>query len=184
MKINIFFYIILFSLSGCNFNQLKQNKANSSKNLNGNNREEFSFKHEGIINAVFKNYENGILNCNIKSKKVITDMDTNIIEFSKPDIDIQQPGNQTTIIAENGKYSLNDENIFLEKNVLVIKKKEDLKLYSDNLRWDRKNKKIIILGKVKQINGGNVVTGENLTADDDLNNIVIEKNVKVEIEKT
>jgi LPS export ABC transporter protein LptC len=117
-----------------------------------------------IYNANIMQNELGKKTADIKAEKALTGKQPNDFILEIVDADIYgEDGEKTNITARNGLYNTVSRQLTLSDDVVVIREKDDFRLYTDLLNYFDDTKKVVCPGKTQVIGEGVEVRGGNMS---------------------
>ena len=122
-------------------------------------------EHNFVIeNADILQSEKGGTTADIRAEKALTGKQPNdfILETVNADI-YSKNGEKTNITARNGLYNTVSRQLTLTNDVVVIREKDNYRLYTDLLNYYDDMKKVICPGKTKVIGDGVEITGGSMS---------------------
>jgi LPS export ABC transporter protein LptC len=124
-----------------------------------------SDEHHFIIdNADIIQSENGKKTADIRAEKALTGNKPNDFLLQTVDADIiGKNGEKTNITARNGLYNTVTKRLTLTDDVVVIRKSDNYRLYTDLLEYYDKSQKVICPGKTRVIGDGVDITGGRMS---------------------
>ena len=120
--------------------------------------------HFVIDNAGILQSERGQRTADIKAAKALTGKQPNDFLLEVVDAEIySKNGEKTNITSKNGLYNTVSRQLTLTDNVVVIREKDNYRLYTELLNYYDDTKKVICPGKTKVIGNGIEIDGGNMT---------------------
>ncbi len=122
-------------------------------------------EHHFIIdNADIIQSENGKKTADIRAEKALTGKKPNDLILETVDADIfGKNGEKTNITARNGLYNSVSRRLTLTDDVVVIRKSDNYRLYTELLEYFDQSKKVICPGKTKVIGDGVEIDGGSMS---------------------
>jgi LPS export ABC transporter protein LptC len=122
-------------------------------------------EHNFVIdNADIMQIEMGQKTADIKAEKALTGKQPNDFILETVDADIfSEDGERTNITARNGLYNTITRQLTLSDDVVVIREKDNFRLYTDLLNYYDETKKVICPGKTKVIGEGVEIRGGSMS---------------------
>jgi LPS export ABC transporter protein LptC len=122
-------------------------------------------EHNFVIdNADIMQIEMGQKTADIKAEKALTGKQPNDFILETVDADIfSENGERTNITARNGLYNTITRQLTLSDDVVVIREKDNFRLYTDLLNYYDETKKVICPGKTKVIGEGVEIRGGSMS---------------------
>jgi LPS export ABC transporter protein LptC len=108
--------------------------------------------------------ENGKKTADIRAEKALTGKKPNDLILQTVDADIfGDDGEITNITARNGLYNTATKHLTLTDDVVVIRKSDNYRLYTNLLKYFDDSQKIVCPGKTKVVGDGVDISGGSMT---------------------
>jgi LPS export ABC transporter protein LptC len=122
-------------------------------------------EHNFVIdNADIMQIEMGQKTADIKAEKALTGKQPNDFILETVDADIfSENGERTNITARNGLYNTVSRQLTLSDDVVVIREKDNYRLYTDLLNYFDDIKKVVCPGKTNVIGDGVEISGGSMS---------------------
>jgi LPS export ABC transporter protein LptC len=122
-------------------------------------------EHNFVINnADIIQIEKGQKTADIKAEKALTGKQPNDFILEIVDADIYgENGEKTNITARNGLYNTISRQLTLTDDVVVIREKDNFRLYTDLLNYFDDTKKVVCPGNTKAIGDGVEISGGSMS---------------------
>jgi LPS export ABC transporter protein LptC len=117
-----------------------------------------------IYNSDILQNERGRKTAEIKSEKALTGKEPNDFILEIVDADIyNEEGEKTNITARSGIYNTESKQLTLSDDVVVIRQKDNFRLYTDLLYFYNATQKVVCPGKTKVIGDGVEISGGSMS---------------------
>ena len=144
------------------------------------NTTDLETKEETLSSFVLSNYKGSRLQWKLTAEDAKIS-DTTVIHKLKLEFFDEDLQSSSKLKADSG-YIFHETNDLKAMGHIVVRSKDSVMLWADELNWSEEKQKIFTDSKVKYSKGNQIYRGKGLESDPRLKNIVIKENFRGEVE--